>query len=205
MACKYQLQFASYSACMPLKTTKSYKHRDLIVQQLHCKAYLFNTMSVIPQMHTLLLGMFNIHSSMGTSYLCPQTACSWCCTSTQVTKSNDSIYWAILFNVISNVFMKDALCGISCLEYDAIDKCLLLRSVVFKVVSVIPIVGSVAILLNKICNTSLTSEWKLYWIIKRDLKSGETRLDTWTNACVHEPLHEHWIVHMYNYVVECRK
>ena len=45
--------------------------------------------------------------------------------------------------------MNYVLYGLSCLEYDTIYKHLLLNSVVFKVISVVAIVGSISILLSK--------------------------------------------------------
>ena len=52
----------------------------------------------------------------------------------------------VFFDVGSNVFMNFVPYGISCLEYDTINKCLLLCCVVFKAVCVVAIVGSVAVL-----------------------------------------------------------
>ena len=57
------------------------------------------------------------------------------------------LYLKIIFSDVANhVFIKFALCGISCLENDVVDKYFLLCSVVFKVVGVVAIVGSVVIL-----------------------------------------------------------
>ena len=59
--------------------------------------------------------------------------------------------------MVHNIFMNYVLYGLSCLEYGTIYKHLLLNSVVFKVISVVAIVGisvvaivgSIAILLSK--------------------------------------------------------
>ena len=58
-------------------------------------------------------------------------------------------HFTIFLDMVNNIFMNIALCGISCLEYDTIYKHLLLNSVVFEVISVVAIVGSIAILWNK--------------------------------------------------------
>ena len=57
--------------------------------------------------------------------------------------------------MVNYIIMNFALCGIHCLEYNTIYKHLLLNSVVFKVISVVAIVGSIAILWNKPWITAL--------------------------------------------------
>ena len=63
--------------------------------------------------------------------------------------------FTIFFDMVHHIFMNYVLYGLSCLEYGTIYKHLLLNSVVFKVISVVAIVGSIAILLSKPHKTAL--------------------------------------------------
>ena len=85
--------------------------------------------------------------------------------------------------MVHNIFMNYVLYGLSCLEYGTIYKHLLLNSVVFKVISVVAIVGSIAILLSKPHKTALQivcTKQRVYseWVVICLYQSCVTR--NWT-------------------------